>query len=143
VFGESHSATVVLRADRRREAILRAVGPGERLRFAGELLHGDDGADDRGDAANFGTSIPARTEPVIDTICGVRCSIIAAPAVLSPVMTVMTLTTPGGRNSAAISANCWARDSLASAMRNSASWRWEGVDRDHHVEKTRRELPLI
>lgn len=69
VFGESHSATVVLRPDRRCEALLRAVGPGERLRFVGELLHGDDGADDRGDAANFGTSIPARTEPVIDTIC--------------------------------------------------------------------------
>ncbi len=48
------------------------------------------------------TSMPARTDPVIDTICGVGCSIMRAPVVRSP---VMTLNTPAGRNSAATSAN--------------------------------------
>ena len=47
------------------------------------------------------TCIPARTDPVIDTIAGVGCSTSARPVSRSP---VMTLNTPGGRNSAAISA---------------------------------------
>ena len=46
--------------------------------------------------------MPARTDPVIETICGVGCSIIAAPVVRSP---VITLSTPFGRNSAATSAS--------------------------------------
>ena len=46
--------------------------------------------------------MPARTEPVIDTIAGVGCSTIARPVSRSP---QMTLNTPGGRNSAAISAS--------------------------------------
>ena len=52
--------------------------------------------------AAFATSMPARTEPVIETICGVLWSIIAAPVVRSP---VITLSTPLGRNSAATSAS--------------------------------------
>ena len=48
------------------------------------------------------TSIPARTEPVTETIAGVSWSIIARPVSRSP---QMTLNTPGGRNSAAISAS--------------------------------------
>ena len=45
--------------------------------------------------------MPARTEPVIDTICGVGCSTSARPVSRSP---HTTLNTPGGRNSATISA---------------------------------------
>jgi hypothetical protein len=45
--------------------------------------------------------MPARTEPVIETICGVGCSTSAAPVSRSP---QITLSTPGGKNSAAISA---------------------------------------
>ena len=45
--------------------------------------------------------MPARTDPVIETICGVRCSTSARPVSRSP---QMTLSTPGGRNSAASSA---------------------------------------
>ena len=56
----------------------------------------------RSDAAAFATSMPARTEPVIDTICGVLWSIIRPPVVRSP---VITLSTPLGRNSAATSAS--------------------------------------
>ncbi len=48
------------------------------------------------------TSMPARTEPVTDTIAGVSCSTIPRPVSRSP---QMTLNTPGGRNSAAISAS--------------------------------------
>ena len=47
------------------------------------------------------TSLPARTEPVTDTICGIGCSTSARPVSRSP---HTTLKTPGGRNSAAISA---------------------------------------
>ena len=46
--------------------------------------------------------MPARTEPVIDTICGVLCSTSARPVSRSP---QTTLNTPGGRNSDAISAS--------------------------------------
>ena len=46
--------------------------------------------------------MPARTEPVIDTICGVGCATSARPVSRSP---QTTLSTPGGRNSAAISAS--------------------------------------
>ena len=46
--------------------------------------------------------MPARTEPVIETICGVGCATSARPVSRSP---VTTLNTPGGRNSAAISAS--------------------------------------
>ena len=46
--------------------------------------------------------MPARTEPVIDTICGVGCWTRARPVSRSP---VTTLSTPGGRNSEAISAS--------------------------------------
>ena len=48
------------------------------------------------------TSLPARTEPVIDTICGIGCSTSARPVSRSP---QTTLNTPGGQNSAAISAS--------------------------------------
>jgi hypothetical protein len=46
--------------------------------------------------------MPARTEPVIETICGVSCSTRARPVSRSP---QTTLKTPSGRNSAAISAS--------------------------------------
>ena len=46
--------------------------------------------------------MPARTEPVIDTMSGMSCSTIARPVSRSP---QTTLNTPGGRNSAAISAS--------------------------------------
>jgi hypothetical protein len=46
--------------------------------------------------------MPARTEPVIETICGVGCSTRARPVSRSP---QTTLNTPPGRNSAAISAS--------------------------------------
>ena len=47
-------------------------------------------------AADFATSIPARTEPVIETIAGVLCSTSARPVSRSP---QITLKTPFGRNS--------------------------------------------
>ena len=53
-------------------------------------------------AAEPATSIPARTEPVIATICGVVCSTRARPVSRSP---HTTLRTPGGRNSWHSSAN--------------------------------------
>ena len=40
--------------------------------------------------------MPARTEPVIETICGVWCATSARPVSRSP---QTTLSTPGGRNS--------------------------------------------
>ena len=46
--------------------------------------------------------MPARTEPVTDTIAGVSWATIARPVSRSP---QITLNTPGGRNSAAISAS--------------------------------------
>ena len=46
--------------------------------------------------------MPARTEPVIATICGVGCSTSLRPVSRSP---QTTLNTPGGRNSWASSAN--------------------------------------
>jgi hypothetical protein len=46
--------------------------------------------------------MPARTEPVIDTICGVGCDTRARPVSRSP---QITFSTPGGRNSAATSAS--------------------------------------
>ena len=46
--------------------------------------------------------MPARTEPVIDTMLGVRCETSSRPVSRSP---QTTLNTPGGRNSAAISAS--------------------------------------
>ena len=52
-------------------------------------------------AAACATSIPARTLPVTDTIDGVLWVTIARPVSRSP---QMTLKTPGGKNSAAISA---------------------------------------
>ena len=52
-------------------------------------------------AADSATCMPARTEPVIETIAGVGCSTSRRPVSRSP---VMTLSTPGGRNWAAISA---------------------------------------
>ena len=53
-------------------------------------------------AAARATSMPARTEPVIDTICGMSWLTSARPVAALP---QMTLNTPGGRNSAAISAS--------------------------------------
>src|SRR5215207_3846852 len=47
------------------------------------------------------TSIPGRTDPVTLTIAGTSCDTIARPVSRSP---HTTLKTPGGRNSAAISA---------------------------------------
>ena len=46
--------------------------------------------------------MPARTEPVIDTICGISCATSARPVAALP---QTTFSTPGGRNSAAISAS--------------------------------------
>ena len=56
----------------------------------------------RSGAAAAATSMPARVEPVMDTSCGVGCAISARPVSRSP---QTTLSTPGGRNSAAISAS--------------------------------------
>ena len=56
----------------------------------------------RSEAAARATSMPARTDPVMATICGVGCSRRAAPVLRSP---VTTLSTPAGRNSAATSAS--------------------------------------
>ena len=47
-------------------------------------------------AADAATCMPARTDPVIDTICGIGCSTSARPVSRSPVTTFMT---PGGKNS--------------------------------------------
>ena len=47
------------------------------------------------------TAIPARTEPVIETMSGRGCSTSAWPVLRSP---VTTLNTPGGRTSANSSA---------------------------------------
>ena len=44
--------------------------------------------------------MPARTEPVIETSCGIGCSTSARPVSRSPVTTFMT---PGGKNSLQIS----------------------------------------
>ena len=52
-------------------------------------------------AAAAATSLPARTLPVIDTICGTGCETSARPVSRSP---QITLNTPGGRNSAIVSA---------------------------------------
>ena len=52
-------------------------------------------------AADCATCMPARVDPVIDTMAGVLCSTTARPVSRSP---QMTLNTPAGRNSAAISA---------------------------------------
>ena len=46
--------------------------------------------------------MPARTEPVIATSCGIGCSTSARPVSRSP---QTTLSTPGGRNSCASSAS--------------------------------------
>ena len=46
--------------------------------------------------------MPARTEPVIETMLGVLCATSSRPVSRSP---QITLNTPGGRNSAAISAS--------------------------------------
>ncbi len=46
--------------------------------------------------------MPARVEPVIDTSCGIGWATSARPVSRSP---QTTLSTPGGRNSAAISAS--------------------------------------
>ena len=56
----------------------------------------------RPSAAARATSVPARTEPVVETIAGTGCSTIARPVSRSP---QSTLSTPGGKNSAAISAS--------------------------------------
>ena len=56
----------------------------------------------RSSAAVRATSMPARTEPVMDTMLGVGCEISSRPVSRSP---QTTLNTPGGRNSAAISAS--------------------------------------
>ena len=50
----------------------------------------------RSAAAEPATSMPARTEPVMETICGVLCSTSRRPVSRSP---HTTLRTPGGRNS--------------------------------------------
>ncbi len=55
----------------------------------------------RSAAAEAATSMPARTLPVIDTMAGVGCSTSALPLSRSP---HTTLSTPGGRCSATISA---------------------------------------
>ena len=65
----------------------------------------------RSAAAEPATSMPARTEPVIATICGVLCSTSARPVSRSP---QTTLRTPGGRNSWAISASSVERAGVVS-----------------------------
>ena len=52
-------------------------------------------------AALAATSAPARTEPVMATMLGVRCSTSSRPVSRSP---VTTLSVPAGRNSEASSA---------------------------------------
>ena len=52
-------------------------------------------------AADFATSIPARIDPVIETIAGILWEINARPVSRSP---QTTLNTPAGRNSLIISA---------------------------------------
>ncbi len=52
-------------------------------------------------AAAAATSMPARTDPVTDTMAGVSCTTSARPVSRSP---QTTLKTPGGRCSAMISA---------------------------------------
>ena len=73
--------------------------------------------------------MPARVEPVIETSCGVGCATRARPVSRSP---QTTLSTPGGRNSAAISASSSVDDR-------------RGVGRlEHHGvagRERRRELP--
>ena len=56
----------------------------------------------RSAAAAPATCMPARTDPVIETMSGIAWSTIARPVSRSP---QITLNTPGGRNSAAISAS--------------------------------------
>ena len=56
----------------------------------------------RSDAAVAATSMPARVEPVIETSLGVGWATRRRPVSRSP---QTTLNTPGGRNSAAISAS--------------------------------------
>ena len=56
----------------------------------------------RSSAAARATSVPARTEPVIETIAGTGCLTSSRPVSRSP---VITLKTPGGKNSDAISAS--------------------------------------
>ena len=53
-------------------------------------------------AAAWATWMPARTDPVIDTICGMSWLTSAWPVPASP---QTTLSTPGGRCAAAISAS--------------------------------------
>ncbi len=56
----------------------------------------------RSGAAEAATSLPARVEPVIETRRGVGWVISARPVSRSP---ATTFSTPGGKNSAAISAS--------------------------------------
>ena len=56
----------------------------------------------RSGAAAWATCMPARVEPVIETNCGMGWATRARPVSRSP---HTTLNTPGGRNSAAISAS--------------------------------------
>ena len=53
-------------------------------------------------AAAWATWMPARTEPVIETICGMSWLTSAWPVAALP---QITFSTPAGRNSAAISAS--------------------------------------
>ena len=55
----------------------------------------------RSEDAALATSMPARTEPVMATSCGVGCETSARPVSRSP---QITLKTPGGKNSEATSA---------------------------------------
>ena len=66
----------------------------------------------RSSAAAPATSMPARTRPVIDTRLGVGCATSARPVSRSP---HTTLNTPGGRNSAAISASITVVSGVVSA----------------------------
>ena len=89
------------------------------------------------------TSMPARTEPVIDTICGVGCSTSARPVSRSP---QMTLKTPGGRNSAVDARPSAAvetgvvSDGLSTTVLPAAMRRRELPDRHHHRVVPRRDL---
>jgi hypothetical protein len=62
--------------------------------------------------------MPARTEPVIDTICGISCATSARPVAALP---HTTFRTPGGRNSAPISASSRVVTGVAAPAKNRSS----------------------
>src|ERR1700680_3608889 len=100
------SAAVRAPADRRASETSRYAHPADFLIT---------GAETHRPAAAWATWIPARTDPVIDTSCGMSWATSARPMSTSP---QTTLSTPGGRNSAAIS---WVRHSQTNESLTSES----------------------